>query len=60
VGELAILARLLDVAVDDILFDEVSEEILLRADDDQHAAEATVLTDELIEDFLYVDALTGD
>jgi transcriptional regulator with XRE-family HTH domain len=60
VGELAALARLLDLTVDDILFDEVPEEILLRAEDDQHATAATVLTDELIQDYLYVDALVGD
>jgi len=60
VGELAALARLLAVTVDDILFDEVPEEVLLRAEDDQHAAAATALTDELIQDYLYVDALIGD
>lgn len=60
VGELAVLARLLDVTVDDVLFEDVEEEILLRAEDDQHATAATTLTDELIEDFLYVDALIGD
>lgn len=60
VGELAALARSLGVTVDDILFDEAAEEILLRADDNQHAAAATALTDALIEDYLYVDALVGD
>lgn len=60
VGELAALARLFGVFVDDILFDDVAEEVLLRADDDQHSAAATALTDRLIEDYLYVDALIGD
>jgi transcriptional regulator with XRE-family HTH domain len=60
VSELAALARLLELTVDDILFDDVPEEVLLRAEDDQHAASATALTDELIEDYLYVDALIGD
>jgi transcriptional regulator with XRE-family HTH domain len=60
VGELAALARLLGVTVDAILFEEVEEEILLRADDDQHTAAAAAMTDELIDDFLYVSALVGD
>jgi transcriptional regulator with XRE-family HTH domain len=60
VGELARVARLIGVSVDELLFEELPEEVLLRAEDDQHATEATALTDELIEDFLYVDALVGD
>lgn len=59
VAELAALARLLDVTVDEILFDDVGEEVLLRAEDDQHAADARAVTDALIEDYLYVDALIG-
>lgn len=60
VAELAGLASLLGVTVDDVLFEGVKEELLLRADDGQHAEEARALTDALIEDFLYVDALIGD
>jgi hypothetical protein len=46
---------LLGVTVDEVLFEDVAEEMLLRADDDQHVTAATALTDELIDDFLYVD-----
>ncbi len=60
IGELTALARLLAITVDDILFEDVEEDTLLRADDDQHAAAARTATDALIEDFLYVDALVGD
>jgi transcriptional regulator with XRE-family HTH domain len=60
VAELTAVARLLGVTVDEVLFEDATEEVLLRAEDDEHVAAARVLTDELIDDFLYVDALVGD
>lgn len=59
VQELGALARLLEVGVDELLFDDAVEEVFLRAEPDADVGAARELADALIEDMLYVRALVG-
>jgi transcriptional regulator with XRE-family HTH domain len=59
VADLRKLAEVLEMRVDELLFGDDPKHVLLRADDSADAAEAVETSDELIQEYLFLEALVG-